>query len=303
MALCHKLSRKVVSIVQQHVHPGSAFLEYDSTLAREGIFAAGFFLAAENGLEEEVGSCVKALKLMRWAFSNAEERVKTIQMAWEARRTRTRQSSPSTSSISSGESFAEQRPRPVPSPLSIPAPFSATIPGLEPSTPLNDGHQLTPPDSASSSAHSFLSLHDYQDPYSARSSPASSQRPSLDSSPASGSVNAFVAPGRLHSTYTQQDDDAHMSSNATTRFYDDLATFLPPAHTAHHSHTLSQMPSHASLRTGMGPSVIPQHDVGTGYASAMLFDSRPYAFPAEAPPMGVHHSHLDVLGAPFDIAF
>ncbi|KZV75772.1 hypothetical protein PENSPDRAFT_748193 [Peniophora sp. CONT] len=303
LSRCHRLSRKVVAIVKQHLHAGSAFLEFDSTLAREGVFAAGFFLAAEAGTDEEVGCCVKALKLMRWAYSNADERVKTISLAWEARRSRSRQSSPSASSISSGGSYTEQRARPVPSPLAIPSNFPATFGGAEPSTPFNDGRQPTPPDSASSSVHSFLSSQDFQDPYSTRSSPASSHRPSVNSSPGSGVNTGFVAPALLHPTYAQHDDNAHMSASASNLFYDELAAYIPATHTsAPQSHAMPPMNPNISLRTGLPGGSANHHEVGTSYApgSAVLFDNRSYVFPGETHPMGMHHNGPNVLGAPFD---
>jgi len=45
-----------------------------------------FLLAGESGSEEDVQVCLEALHQMRWAFSKKEEREKTIQMVWEARK-------------------------------------------------------------------------------------------------------------------------------------------------------------------------------------------------------------------------
>ncbi|VDC05983.1 unnamed protein product [Peniophora sp. CBMAI 1063] len=293
---CHTLSRKVVAVVQQQLHSSSTFLDYDSTLAREGIFAAGFFLAAEDGAEEDVGCCVKALKSMRWAFCNAEERVKTISMAWEARRSRTRQSSPSASSVSSDGSHSEHHARPVPSPLAISTQFPVTFGGTEPSTPYNDGRQLTPPDSANSSVHSFLSLQEFPSAFSARSSPASSHRPSVNSSPASGVNNGFVAPALLHSGYSQREN------GAPNHIYDDL---IAPHSLAPHGHTIQPMTSGIHFRPGLPAGGVNLHDLNTGYApgSAVLFDPRTYAFPGESQPMNMQHASSDVLGAPFDLMF
>lgn len=53
---------------------------------RDGCFFAGFLLAGEGGSDEDVQTCLQALREMRWAFSKGEEREKTVRMIWESRK-------------------------------------------------------------------------------------------------------------------------------------------------------------------------------------------------------------------------
>ncbi|KAI0035738.1 hypothetical protein K488DRAFT_24378, partial [Vararia minispora EC-137] len=157
-ARCRELARRVVSLIKRHIDTDTQFFEYDSTLARDGCFFAGFLLAGEGGTEEEVGYCLQALKRMRWVFSDAEEREKTVAMAWEARKSHTRQSSPSSSLISSdspGFSRTFSPMRPLPPPLAIPSfPSSAALGLTDPRVSFDDSRWITPPCSATSSTQS-----------------------------------------------------------------------------------------------------------------------------------------------------
>lgn len=84
-AKCQQFARLVVGIVRRHL--GSSFFEFDASLVRDGCFYAGLLLAGESGTEEEVHTCLQALRDMRWAFSKSEEREHTLQMVWEQRLT------------------------------------------------------------------------------------------------------------------------------------------------------------------------------------------------------------------------
>ncbi|KAH9997486.1 hypothetical protein BJV77DRAFT_941252 [Russula vinacea] len=83
-ARCHEVVRRVVAIIRQHL--GTPFFEYDASLVRDGCFFAGFLLAGEGGSDEDVQTCLQALREMRWAFSKGEEREKTVRMIWESRK-------------------------------------------------------------------------------------------------------------------------------------------------------------------------------------------------------------------------
>ncbi|KAI0313076.1 hypothetical protein OF83DRAFT_1066098, partial [Amylostereum chailletii] len=158
---CHDAVKRVVAIIRQHL--ATPFFEYDSTLARDGCFFAGYLLAGEIGTEEEVQVCLQALRQMRWAFSKNEEREKTILMVWEARKASTaRYSSPSSSSLSSSDADGSSRVmhdphRPIPPPLSIPsmagaASFNLVTVSEPASASTEDGNWTSPPQSATSSS-------------------------------------------------------------------------------------------------------------------------------------------------------
>ncbi|THG93549.1 hypothetical protein EW145_g8349, partial [Phellinidium pouzarii] len=80
---CQRFARLVIAIVRRQL--GTSFFEYDASLVRDGCFYAGLLLAGESGSEEEVKTCLQALREMRWAFSKGEEREHTLRMVWEQR--------------------------------------------------------------------------------------------------------------------------------------------------------------------------------------------------------------------------
>jgi len=166
-ARCHEVVRRVVVIIRQHL--GTPFFEYDASLARDGCFFAGFLLAGEGGSDEDVQTCLRALRQMRWAFSKGEEREKTVRMIWESRKGSNPRSCPSISPTLTTPLFELQpagiqflrthSQRPHPPPLSIP-PLSSTsgIPSLDSSAPTTarteDSCWASPLSATSSGPHS-----------------------------------------------------------------------------------------------------------------------------------------------------
>jgi len=132
-ARCHEVVRRVVAIIRQHL--GTPFFEYDASLVRDGCFFAGFLLAGEGGSDEDVQTCLQALRQMRWAFCKGEEREKTVRMVWESRKGSSARPSPSITPTLAAPVFELQpagtqflrnhSQRPHPPPLSIP-PLSST---------------------------------------------------------------------------------------------------------------------------------------------------------------------------------
>ncbi|KAH9998171.1 hypothetical protein BJV74DRAFT_825872 [Russula compacta] len=165
-ARCHEVVRRVVAIIRQHL--GTPFFEYDASLVRDGCFFAGFLLAGEGGSDEDVQTCLQALRQMRWAFSKGEEREKTIWMVWESRKGSNTRPCTSISPTLSAPVFELQpagtqflrthSQRPHPPPLSIP-PLSST-PGISsldtsaPTTACTEDSWASPLSATSSDPHS-----------------------------------------------------------------------------------------------------------------------------------------------------
>lgn len=161
---CHEVVRRVVVIIRQHL--GTPFFEYDASLARDGCFFAGFLLAREGGSDEDVQTCLQALRQMRWAFSKGEEREKTVRMIWESRKGSNARSCSSISPTLTTPMFELQpagtqflrthSQRPHPPPLSIP--FTSGIPSLDASAPTTarteDSSWASPLSATSSGPHS-----------------------------------------------------------------------------------------------------------------------------------------------------
>ncbi|KAH9981533.1 hypothetical protein BGW80DRAFT_1270701, partial [Lactifluus volemus] len=155
-ARCHEVVQRVVIIIRQQL--GTPFFEYDASLVRDGCFFAG--------LDEDVQTCLQALRQMRWAFSKGEEREKTVRMVWESRKGSNTRPCTSTSPTLTTPVFELQPAgthflrthshRPHPPPLSIP-PLSST-PGLRgldtsaPTTACTEDSNWASPLSATSSA-------------------------------------------------------------------------------------------------------------------------------------------------------
>ncbi|KLO05903.1 hypothetical protein SCHPADRAFT_910706 [Schizopora paradoxa] len=149
---CRDVARLVVSLIQRHIGSGSMLFELDASLVRDGVFYAGVLLAGETGTEEEVKTCLHALREMRWAFSKSEEREQTIKMVWETRSmggvssasVSPYQSQQSHSGTNSGSNTPPQhRMRQQPPPLSIVAHTGALgeLPDSGPNTAATeDGH-------------------------------------------------------------------------------------------------------------------------------------------------------------------
>jgi hypothetical protein len=166
-ARCHEVVQRVVVIIRQHL--GTPFFEYDASLVRDGCFFAGFLLAGEGGSDEDVQTCLQALRQMRWAFSKGEEREKTVRMVWESRKGSSARPCTSTSPILTTPVFDLQpagtqflrthSQRPHPPPLSIP-PLSSTsgLRGLDSSAPTTacteDSSWASPLSTTSSGPHS-----------------------------------------------------------------------------------------------------------------------------------------------------
>ena len=160
-ARCHEVVRRVVVIIRQHL--GTPFFEYDASLVRDGCFFAGFLLAGEGGSDDDVQTCLQALREMRWAYSKGEEREKTIRMIWESRKGSNTRSCASISPTLTAPVFDFQpgtqflrthSQRPHPPPLSIPASSMSEIPGFDtsaPNTACTDESSWTSPLSATSS--------------------------------------------------------------------------------------------------------------------------------------------------------
>lgn len=135
---------------------------------RDGCFFAGFLLAGEGGSDEDVQTCLQALRQMRWAFSKGEEREKTIWMVWESRKGSNTRPCTSISPTLSAPVFELQptgtqflrthSQRPHPPPLSIP-PLSST-PGISsldtsaPTTACTEDSWASPLSATSSDSHS-----------------------------------------------------------------------------------------------------------------------------------------------------
>jgi len=165
-ARCHEVVRRVVVIIRQHL--GTPFFEYDASLARDGCFFAGFLLAGEGGSDEDVQTCLQALRQMRWAFSKGEEREKTVRMIWESRKGSNTRPCSSISPLTTplfelqpaGTQFLRTHSqRPLPPPLSIPSLSSiSSIPSLDSSAPTTarteDSSWASPLSASSSGPHS-----------------------------------------------------------------------------------------------------------------------------------------------------
>lgn len=80
---CQRYAHLVVQIVHRLLASGA--FEFDASLCRDGCFYAGVLLAGESGTEEEVKTCLQALREMRWAFSKSDERLHTLKMVWDRR--------------------------------------------------------------------------------------------------------------------------------------------------------------------------------------------------------------------------
>lgn len=80
---CQHFAHLVVQIVRKLL--GNGVFEYDASLVRDGCFYAGVSLAGESGTEDEVKTCIQALREMRWAFSKSDEREHTLKMVWDQR--------------------------------------------------------------------------------------------------------------------------------------------------------------------------------------------------------------------------
>jgi hypothetical protein len=159
-ARCHEVVRRVVVIIRQHL--GTPFFEFDASLVRDGCFFAGFLLAGEGGSDEDVQTCLQALRQMRWAFSKGEEREKTIRMVWESRKGNTRSCASISPTLTApmfdlqpGTQFLRtQSQRPHPPPLSIPVSSTCGIHSLDtsaPTTACTDESSWASPLSATSS--------------------------------------------------------------------------------------------------------------------------------------------------------
>lgn len=148
---CQHFAHLVINIARRHI--GSSFFEYDASLVRDGCFLAGVLLAGDSGTEEELNTCLQALRDMRWAFSKSDEREHTLKMVWEQRLTadtlrredgELRRSNPSQHDSSSGpspftssNSTPESRLRHPPPPLLI-AHASGTLHDSAPNTAVTD---------------------------------------------------------------------------------------------------------------------------------------------------------------------
>jgi hypothetical protein len=283
---CCNLARRIVSIIKHHILSDSQFFEFDSTLARDGCFFAGFLLAGDGGTEEEVGYCLQALKRMRWVFSDADGRAQTVTVAWEARTRNPHARSPSSSSGESSPHSKIRHIRPIPPPIAIPSFPSSNTSGFPETGASFDSQWMTPPCSATSSTQS---LQDIFGTSPIHSSPASSasRRASARGSP----TPAFIAPSLLHSassfpqTSTATDDTPHMPHML---FYgDDVPTYqlhaspstlssnqaIQTPHTA-----MALRPQYpASPHTLISGSSSPSngHDHGVLYSSqGSIFDAR-----------------------------
>ncbi|KAL4250416.1 hypothetical protein ABKN59_003372 [Abortiporus biennis] len=83
---CNDAVRNVVSIIQHNL--GGPLFQYDAAVVRDGCFYAGFLLAGESYLQEEVEICLRSLEEMKFSFSRSSERVQTVKMLWESRSNR-----------------------------------------------------------------------------------------------------------------------------------------------------------------------------------------------------------------------
>ena len=167
-ARCHEVVRRVVAIIRQHL--GTPFFEYDASLVRDGCFFAGFLLAGEGGSDDDVQTCLQALRQMRWAFSKGEEREKTVRMIWESRKgSNTRPCTSISPTLTTpvfdlqpaGTQFLRTHSqRPHPPPLSIPPLSISGIPSLDTSAPTTarteDSSWASPLSATSSGPHSPL---------------------------------------------------------------------------------------------------------------------------------------------------
>lgn len=61
---CQDIIQHVVFLVRRHL--GTSFFEYDASLVRDGCFFAGYMLAGEDGTDEQMDTCLRALSEMRW---------------------------------------------------------------------------------------------------------------------------------------------------------------------------------------------------------------------------------------------
>ncbi|KAA1474871.1 hypothetical protein DENSPDRAFT_782374, partial [Dentipellis sp. KUC8613] len=82
-AKCHEMVVPIVEMIRRNMD--TPFLEYDTTLARDGCFFAAFLLASETDNYEDARLCLRALHQMRWAYSKLEEREKTVLAALQSR--------------------------------------------------------------------------------------------------------------------------------------------------------------------------------------------------------------------------
>lgn len=82
-ARCHTTARDVVAIIR--VNLGTAFFQYDASLVRDGCFYAALLSANEFDTQEEVETCLQAMREMRWVFSKSQDRTQSISMIWRSR--------------------------------------------------------------------------------------------------------------------------------------------------------------------------------------------------------------------------
>ncbi|KAF8308774.1 hypothetical protein DL93DRAFT_2086567 [Clavulina sp. PMI_390] len=82
---CRDRFPRVMELVT-HQLGSPTFFQWDASLVRDGTFYAGKWAATEtNGSLDHVQTCITALRKMKWAFSLSEERIQTIQHAYNRR--------------------------------------------------------------------------------------------------------------------------------------------------------------------------------------------------------------------------
>lgn len=125
---CQAVVRHVVSILRRNL--GTHFFQFDAALVRDGCFFAGFLLAGESGTNEDVETCLQALREMRWTFSKSEDREQTVRMIWESRmnqaRNRNFTNSPTDDLMRFSNSGHPYARRPLARPISVP-PLSLSL--------------------------------------------------------------------------------------------------------------------------------------------------------------------------------
>ncbi|GJJ12260.1 hypothetical protein Clacol_006501 [Clathrus columnatus] len=80
-AKCQDVAQHVLSLVRRHI--GTSFFAYDASLVRDGCFFAGYMLSGDELSEEqyEYWACFQR------GFSKSEERIQTLRMIWETKKT------------------------------------------------------------------------------------------------------------------------------------------------------------------------------------------------------------------------
>lgn len=278
-AKCHEIARLIVGIIRPHL--GTDFFRFDASLVRDGCFFAGVLLAGSTGSEQEVNTCLQALRDMRWAFSKSEEREHTLKMVWEQRvatesqrrvEAELRRSDPPQQDSSSSASISpssfvtpsltppHHRMRQPPPPLSIV--HASAAHGSGPSTAATeDGGWGT---ISSSSSHTARSHHS---PLSSSDSP-----PFLSAQPVPSSIGPKVeALALMNSSLADQSVTGsvyyHVPSDMDTFAYSLSSSTLTSS--SHDPHDLT--PPHSSA--GMSTSSASFHD--SYYDTSAVFVSPP----------------------------